>query len=445
MSDNVAALLKLEQQLRSASEPAQLFYSIVNETHQCVPYTQAVLFSGQDVASMELIAASDLATVDYTSPFVVWLQSLIKSISQDDLPQKSVEVMQTQMADMLSKEWQQFSPEHLLWVPLKVAANEGALTGVLLLFRTERWSETEKALMDHLGGSMGHAMFAWRRWHPLKRFRNILKQRKVVVTVLCLILAVMWLPVRLNALAPVEVIAKEPATIAAPIDGAVKKVLVEPNQQVRLGDPLVQFDDTELSSEFDVSQQALLVAQAELKTASQSGFLDPSQKSKFAELDARVKLREAELEYARSRLEKALVRAPESGIAVLGDPDQWQGRPASVGEKILLLADPAAVELEIMLPVKDSVALEQGASATIFFDSDPLNAYSAIVNHAEYRPTKTPDDVLAFRLIATLSSSDRAPPRIGSRGTAKVYGDEVRLFFYLFRRPITSLRQWLGW
>ena len=35
-------------------------------------------------------------------------------------------------------------------------------------------------------------------------------------------------------------------------------------------------------------------------------------------------------------------------------------------------------------------------------------------------------------------------PRIGLRGTAKVYGSKVSLFYYLFRKPITFMRQLIG-
>ena len=34
--------------------------------------------------------------------------------------------------------------------------------------------------------------------------------------------------------------------------------------------------------------------------------------------------------------------------------------------------------------------------------------------------------------------------RIGLRGTARIEGDEVPLFLYLFRRPIAVLRQAVG-
>ena len=47
------------------------------------------------------------------------------------------------------------------------------------------------------------------------------------------------------------------------------------------------------------------------------------------------------------------------------------------------------------------------------------------------------------RLKATLDDSSRMP-RIGLRGTAKIYGEKVTLFYYLARRPLAAARQFLG-
>jgi len=34
--------------------------------------------------------------------------------------------------------------------------------------------------------------------------------------------------------------------------------------------------------------------------------------------------------------------------------------------------------------------------------------------------------------------------RIGWQGSAKIYGERVTLFTYLFRRPISAIRPWIG-
>ncbi|GAA3525197.1 efflux RND transporter periplasmic adaptor subunit [Zobellella aerophila] len=447
MNQQVAALLGLEQQLRKAGSLAQLFYTIVNQSHNCVPYTQGVLLLGEELRHLQVVAASDIPAVDYTSPFVAWVERLGRHIVSTESAHQLHVLNRQQVPEGLHSEWQEMAPEHLLWVPLRLAAREGHRLGVLLLFRPEPWSEQELGVLEHLSGTMAHALFALQRGLPVKQVLQRLRQRKVVLFALLALLLAMWIPVRLSTLTPVEVIAREPLVISAPLNGAITRLEVNPNQSVQAGEPLVRFEDTELTSEYEIAQQALLVAEAELKTVQQSGFMDPAQKARLAELESQVRLRQAELGYARSRLEKATLNAPGAGVAVLGDPNEWKGRPVKVGERIMLLADPGAIELEIMLAVKDSIALQQGAEVKVFFDNDPLSAWSAHIQHAGYEPQRTPDDLMAYRLVARLDDRQHTAslPRIGTRGTAKVYGDRVSLFFYLFRRPITSARQWLGW
>lgn len=447
MSETLAALLKLEQQLRRAESPAQLYFSIVNETHECVPYTQAVLLTGPHLRQLQVVAASDIPTVDYTSPFVSWIERLARDRAGQDRT-GTLQVLGPDDVDpTLRADWQEMCPPRLFWLPLRLAARDDRPVGVLLLFRAEPWSDPERAVLEHLAGTMGHALFALERRQWFGQLPGRLRNRKVVFGAGLLLLAALFLPVRLSALAPVEVTARDPLVVSAPLNGAVKEVEATPNQIVKEGDLLVRFDDTELASELEVAQQELLVAQAELRTAQRGSFLDPRQKARLAELESRVRLQEAELAFVRSRFEKTRLLAPAPGIAVLGDPNEWQGRPVSIGERILLLADPARIELQIMLPVQDAIALSDGAAVSVFFDHDPLNAWPAVVQHAEYEPRLTPENLLAYRLIASLDGADAsaATPRIGTRGTARVYGESVSLFFYLFRRPITSLRQWLGW
>lgn len=441
---DVASLLSFEQQLREAQDLAQLSHTIVNQTHLCLPYTQAVLLSSDGLRRLEPLAASDIPTVDFTAPFFTWIERLAKHLA--DQPDQSPHgVLAADVAEELRLEWQEMAPGQLLWMPLRSPSGKDHSTTLLLLFRSEPWEENDLQLATHLAGSIGHALFALRRCRWSYSLLNILRQKRLLFAVLALLFGLMWLPVRITALAPVEVIARDPQVITAAIDGAVREVLVNPNQRIAKGELLVQLEDTELSASYEVAERTLLMARAELKTVQQSGFVDVTQKSKLSELEAAVRLRQAEVDQARLRLEKTRIVAPAEGIAVLGDPNEWKGKPVRVGERIMLLADQDSVELKIMLPVKDSIALQPDALVKVYFDNDPLNAGQGHVVQAGYDPQRTPDEQLAYRLVARLDEASKTSPRIGLRGTAKVYGEQVRLFFYLFRRPITALRQQLGW
>ena len=67
----------------------------------------------------------------------------------------------------------------------------------------------------------------------------------------------------------------------------------------------------------------------------------------------------------------------------------------------------------------------------------------ATLRQASYEATLSSSNVLGYRLKATLTQSEHVP-RIGLRGTAKVYGDRVTLFYFLARRPLAAVRQFLG-
>lgn len=444
MSESLTALLGLEHQLRKAGSLAQLTFTIVNQTQSCVPYTQAVMLLGTDASEWRAVAASDVASTDHTSPYIAWVEQLARGLASEAAQQK---VLGPQDVDAALRDaWPEMAPGHLLWQPLTVDAREGATVGVLLMFRDQGWTPSELGLSRHLAASMGHALFALRRPDPLRMLRRQFRSRRVAWGSLAALLVVLAWPVRLSALAPVEVIPKDPLVVSSPMDGAVRAIEVMPNQRVSKGDVLATLDDTEVASELEVARRVLMVAQAELRTVQQGGFLDPAQKARLAELEAQVRTRQAQLDYAQGRFDRASIRASGNGVAVLGDPNEWKGRPVRVGERILLVADPAQVELQVMLAVKDAIALSEGADMRVFFDSDPLDGRSAKLRHAAYEPQRTPEDILAFRLVATLETEEgEPPPRIGMRGTARVYGERVSLFFYLFRRPITSFRQWLGW
>ena len=149
----------------------------------------------------------------------------------------------------------------------------------------------------------------------------------------------------------------------------------------------------------------------------------------------------AERDYARELLSRAEVRAERDGIAVFADAERWTGKPVRTGERLLELADPQQAELKIELDVGDAIGFASQAPVTLFLDGDPLTPHQAILERAAYESEQTPSGNLAYRLDARFTD---APPRIGLRGTAKVYGENVPLAVYLFRRPLAAIRKAIG-
>ena len=105
-------------------------------------------------------------------------------------------------------------------------------------------------------------------------------------------------------------------------------------------------------------------------------------------------------------------------------------KPVSVGEKILTIADPKKVEFLIWLPVKDSLIIREQSEVKVFLDINPIKPLKGKLLRASYQPSLSPEEVLSYRIGVSSYEGDE-PPRIGLRGTAKLYGSRVTLILLL--------------
>lgn len=434
-------LLQLESMARQVQELAAMPFLMVNETRRLLNYRQAVLFRSADATNRtsQVLAISSISLVDRNVPMVQWLEKIISLLYQadgdntartysiDDIPH-----------DDLKADWQEFSLAHIAWAPLY--APSGLFLGALWLARETPWNPHELVLLTRLCEAYAHA------WQALPASTgNAIIKKPIIRYLLLGLLCSLLIPVRLSALAPVEIIAEKPYAITSPLDAVIAELAVDPNQTVKAGQVLFRFEDTVLRKDFEVAERNLAVAKAEHLRAMQAAFADDKNKAEMALLKAKAELAEAEQHYARDVLDKVEVPAPGDGVAVFRDVADWLGKPVKTGEKIMEIANPERLALRINLPVKEAIALQNGAEVTAFFDADPLHPLDALVTDAAYQAEVVHGDLLAYRVDARLTEQDRPKNlRIGWQGTAKIYGDRVPLLFYLLRRPVSAVRQYIG-
>ena len=137
-----------------------------------------------------------------------------------------------------------------------------------------------------------------------------------------------------------------------------------------------------------------------------------------------------------------MVRSGVSGTAVFSDASELAGRPVSLGEKIMTLADPQKTSLKILLPVQDAIDVSVGSDVGFFMYAMPEKARKATVSFVSYEAEPVPEGFLAYRVKADFK--EQAPYRIGTRGIAKIYGRRVPFAYYALRRPLSALRRWFG-
>jgi len=437
----LSTLMQLVKRARHADSELELAFIMVNETHALVPYRQAVLWQHHEPKGGKVIALSGAALVERNAPFTLWLNRVFgrldavaieapQPVSASDLPNK------------LGEDWSEWLPAHALRVPLGSAKDRPL--GCLLLAREQPWSDGERHLLQELADGYSHAWLSLQgRRRPL--LRRLWRRRRLIqlgaLAAVCLALA---LPVRLSALAPAQIVAFKPTIVRAPLDGVVARFLVDPNANVTAGQPLLDLDPRAIQNKLDVAGKELAVAEAEYRQAAQEAVFDDKSRAKLAILKGRMDQRQADVAYAQSLLNRIHVTASRAGLALYDDPNDWVGRPVTIGEKLLEIADPHQAEIEIWLPVADAITLKTGAEVEFFLDIAPSAPLQAKLRQASYEATVSPGNLLAYRLKATLEDPAQMP-RIGLRGTAKIYGQRVTLFYYLARRPLAAARQFLGW
>lgn len=452
----LATLIDLGRRAREARSEAELGFLLVNETLQLIEYRQAALW--YEVGGVR--ALSGLLKPELNAPYTQWLTSLCKA--QAKLPGEKIRPLTAQSVQGIGAEqWAEWWPPHAVWLAIAPGPEEAdsrpsqrRIPAAVLLARDTPFAPAELELLREWIDAWKHALIALRA----RRRRGLLGwARRDTAGALptrrsawfrpgwfALIGAVVIgaLPIRLSVLAQGELVPSHPAVVRAPLDGVIDSFSIEPNQEVRAGQTLFRFDEVLIRSRLDVAQQSLSTASAEYRQTVQQAVSDARYRAQLAALAGRIEERRAEVDYLTDQLKRAQVLAPRDGIALFDDPLQWIGKPVTVGERVLRIAAANEVEVEAWLPIADAIPLQARTSLQLFLNAQPLQPISATLRYMAHEAVQRPDGSYAYRVRATLDSP--TAHRIGLKGTARLEGETVPLVYWVFRRPIASLRTTLG-
>jgi multidrug resistance efflux pump len=433
----------LEERARQAKTVSELIFTIVNETYGLLHYRQAILWEVNSARASKLRLVSGLTKLGDDSPNSIFLRRLGREIAKR-IGEDGEYYVATEFKDALQKEWPEYLPSYLLSFAIK---DQWGQTRAIVGFALEdEASEPQQEWLIRLLGAYGHA---WGALAGQRRKARAGWWKKPGVWALGAVLSLlaMFIPVSLSVLAPTEIIAFDAQAISAPMDGVIKLFHVQPNQIVKKGDLLITLDDTSLKSRRDVAQKQLQVARADSLSAQQKAFSSDQSRGELAALNGRVAEREAEIQSIEEMLARVDIRAARDGIAVFGDVNDWQGKPVVTGERIAQLADPKDTGVLVWLPVADAINLEAGAPFRLYLQVAPLTPLEGKIVQTSYQVNLAPDGVASYRLRGRFDSLDaqgQALARVGLKGTAKLFGAKAPLGYYLFRRPLATLRELTG-
>jgi len=391
-------------------------------------------------SSRKILGFRQCFYVDKNVPFNCWIEKLVSRLLKANDSLRQISFTLPAYCDESDEEKTTYPFFECLWTPQIV--DEQIVGGVLLTKETP-WTEKEQSITARVVDLYLHAQASLKGRKALTKKRLTFKPYFFGVSLLAIALG--FLPVSVTALAPAEIVPKDPYVLAAPFNGVVKEIASDQGKAVNVGDSLIVFDNVHLLNEKRLADQRAEIAQARYQRASQGAIADHRVKREIEVSKAEYELAMAESSYATELLDQAEVVTPVPGIAIFSDKSDWEGKPVSAGQAIVLVADPEKVEMSIDLPIKDSIVLSKGARVKIFLDSDPLNPLEAELTDASYQAQPDKRDILSYRLKARLTGEDDLQPRIGLQGTAQVFSDKAPLAYVIFRRPISAFRQQTGW
>jgi hypothetical protein len=441
----LSAMLQLGRRAFVAEDEKAFGFLVVNETHLMTPYRQAALWSDKTSGKADVIAVSGSPDPEKRAPYVTWLNQILTKLSIDNPSSTPIRCNPEQFEGELGETWSQWLPSYGLWVPL-VSGHEERMGG-LFLAKEAPWTNSEIKLLKKLADTYGNAWESvWLRSHskPFVLWPNTLSIRKTWLKLLLFLLlfCAMWAPISQTTLAPATVVSKGKFPIRSTLDGIIEQMYVQPNQTVKKGDLLFSLDKAALENSLEISSRILSVSREEYRQALKMAVRDEKSRIQMKILEKRLEKQAAEARTASIQLERVDIISPRDGVVIFDDANAWLGRPVLTGERVLEVADPNQLDMEINLSVGDAIALEPGAKTLLFLNIDPMISLPGTLYRIAYDLHET-EGTLAYRLRSSFDDGV-TPLRIGMRGVAKLYGKKTTLFLYVFRRPIAAMRQWLG-
>ncbi len=436
------ALIGLGQKARQAVSLDELGFLLVNDSKAISSYRQCLLWS----LSQGVTHLSGVVMPERHSPFIQWAGRLCEHLAgKPELFFKTVSVLD--LPEALQEGWGQWMPQQVWWMPVDTGAH---LAGLLVaddvmdektLPLWREWVAVWSLAADRLHRIENQTVFgAVRYWFKQQKQGRRWVQSRVLWTVV-LSLLILMIPVRLTVVGQGELVPREPVVVRAPLDGVIHEFHVAPNQLVKAGDAIFSYDNEVLRSRLLVAQQSLASAQAEYRQSAQSALSDSRAKFQIASLVGKVQEKQAELKFLSEQVKRTTVTAPQAGMVLFDEASEWIGKPVQTGERVVRMADPADVELEVWVNLADAVPLKLGDEAKLFLTASPLDSVAANVRWVGYEAQPRPDGTFAYRIRASLA--DKTDFMVGTKGTVRVSAERVTLLFWLLRKPLAVVRGFL--
>lgn len=431
----LASINRLGLKAFNADTKQALTFLMLNDTLKVVKYQRAGLWkvSGR---TAELLGISGYSVFNDQTPFVRTWGDLVAKI-EDPKKAQIVPVKQA-IPDQNQPQNLNQPPPNVLWMPITVS---GSTVVGLWLERgyKQPWKDDEIEILNFLMQNYGAS---WNKFSRIN-FGKIKFNKPLIYSVAAIIALLVIIRIPIPIAAPCEVVPQFPISITAPLDGIIDHIAVQPGQQVKKGEILLEYDKRVPLQELKVAEDQVKIIQSELKRANSLAFKDKKALEQVGISKEKLRREKAQESLARYKVEQLDIKSPIDGVVVLENADLWRGNPVHMGENIMMVSDPAKTKLKIWIPESDNVALKQQSTVKVILNVMPENSYYATLSYIGDYTTENEKQMPSFLAEAEWQQApEHAMP--GLKGTAILYGEKVSLMYWIVRRPWIYLRSVLG-
>jgi membrane fusion protein (multidrug efflux system) len=196
--------------------------------------------------------------------------------------------------------------------------------------------------------------------------------------------------------------AAESIEVTARISSVISRINFAEGQDVSAGQSLVELDNREIRADLALAEASLQQSRSQYERSRQLAETRVISQSQFEELEAKMKMDQAQVQAARARLDNASVRAPFAGTVGL--------RKVSLGDlvgpetTITTLDDTRSIRLEFSVPENFLSELKVGMAITAKSSAYPGSAFTGDVISVDSRVDPA---TRAVTVIAKIPNADR--------------------------------------
>jgi hypothetical protein len=114
-----------------------------------------------------------------------------------------------------------------------------------------------------------------------------------------------------------------------------------------------------------------------------------------------------------------------------------------IGEKVLTLSSPTNTKVRFWVPENDNIILDSSKPIHIILNVAPEKVLEANIDYISYESQLNDDQVPSFLGEANWETLP-VDIKLGLKGTAILYGNRVSLFYFIIRKPWSTLRRVTG-